>query len=382
MKKLITSKNFFLYSSFLFITAAVIISSLFVTSTLQSFETEKKQAEEKLVSLLQEKKQLQEELQSLQAVSSNVTELEETNKDQQKNIEELEKTVELLEDEAKALSDEINELKNEINQLKEELETRDNQSHSPPQRNDSNNNNPPKDNSNNKTTKVSTDVNAKKKVFLTFDDGPTTLTPLVLNTLAKYQAPATFFVIGQRMERSPEIVQRAYREGHMILPHSYTHDWSIYTSFETFYDDFYLAEKAYKNVLGFETPPIFRFPGGSSNHSSFRYGGEQFMPMLTVDIKEKGYTYVDWNVSSGDAGPVIGNPTKMKESIFQQSEGKDFIVLLFHDTAGNSAMLEILPDVISFYKERDYAFRSFRDVTNEELAYMERRLISNKPIIR
>lgn len=222
----------------------------------------------------------------------------------------------------------------------------------------------------------------ERKVFLTFDDGPTTLTPTILETLKEHQVKATFFTIGSRMELHPTIVQQTYKDGHMVLPHSYSHDYSIYTSFDTFYDDFYKAEEVYRSILGKYSPKIFRFPGGSSNHSSFQYGGEQFMPELTADIRQKGYYYIDWNITSGDAGPDAGNVDKLLENIVRQSNNQDFIVVLFHDTQPNTATAEILPDVIQYYKNHGYTFRTFKDITDEELQMMVDKKIANKQIKR
>ncbi|UCZ52776.1 polysaccharide deacetylase family protein [Bacillus shivajii] len=217
-----------------------------------------------------------------------------------------------------------------------------------------------------------------KTVYLTFDDGPTALTPQILDTLNEYDVNATFFTIGKRMEANPETTRRTYEEGNMILTHSYTHKYSIYESFDTFYHDLQLAEQAYEDVLGFEAPEILRFPGGSANHSSFNYGGEQFMPALTEDIKERGYHYIDWNVSSGDASDIYDQPEKMLNQIKAQSAGKNIVVPLFHDTARNEATAEILPDVIEFYKEEGYEFRTFRDITEEELNKMIEEGIANR----
>jgi peptidoglycan-N-acetylglucosamine deacetylase len=227
---------------------------------------------------------------------------------------------------------------------------------------------------------IATPPSKNKKVFLTFDDGPTTLTPQVLDILTEYDVQATFFTIGKRMEASPDLVRKTYQEGHMILPHSYSHDYAIYTTFETFYRDFKKAEEAYENVLGFKPPQIFRFPGGSSNQSSYQYGGKQFMPSLTVDVREKGYTYVDWNVTSGDAGPESYNQAKLLENVVTGSEGKDFIIVLFHDVSTNEATATVLPEVIQYYQKNGFTFRTFRDVTNEELKKMEELKLSNKTI--
>ncbi|WP_096439023.1 polysaccharide deacetylase family protein [Alteribacter populi] len=221
-----------------------------------------------------------------------------------------------------------------------------------------------------------------KKVFLTFDDGPTAITEDIVDTLNDYDVNGTFFTVGQRMEESPEISQRTYEEGNMILTHSYTHDYSIYESLDSFYEDLRLAEEAYENVLGFEAPQILRFPGGSSNHSSFNYGGEEFMTTLTEDIKDRGYHYIDWNVTSGDASDIYDQPDEMLKQIKATSADRDLVVPLFHDTARNEATAEILPEVIEFYKEEGYEFRTFADITDEELNEMMNKQIADKPVVR
>ncbi len=221
-----------------------------------------------------------------------------------------------------------------------------------------------------------------KKVFLTFDDGPSTLTPEILKILDENEVKGTFFTIGKSVEKNSMWVKQAYDEGHMVLPHTYSHDYAIYTTFETYYNDLELAKKAIEDVLDIEVPYIFRFPGGSSNHSSFKYGGEQYMPKLTVDVKEKGYYYIDWNVSSGDASSDYDKKDKIISNVLDGAKNKNLIVALFHDTARNTKMAEVLPEIILELKNQGYTFRTFRDITQDELDAMVKLKLANKPIIR
>lgn len=221
-----------------------------------------------------------------------------------------------------------------------------------------------------------------KKVFLTFDDGPTKLTPEILRILKEKDVLATFFTIGKNVEKNPQMVKQIYDEGHMVLPHSYTHDYSVYTTFESYYKDLEGAKKAIEDVLQIEIPYIFRFPGGSSNQTSFKYGGKQFMPELTEDVKEKGYYYIDWNVSSGDASPDYDKKEQMLLNVINGSQKKDYNVVLFHDTTRNTLMAEVLPEIIDYYKAKGYSFESFRDISQDELNIMVKHKIANKPIIR
>ena len=67
---------------------------------------------------------------------------------------------------------------------------------------------------------------AAKTAFITFDDGPSVITPQVLDTLKQLSVPATFFVIGRYLELNPAITQRAMAEGHAICLHNYSHDYA------------------------------------------------------------------------------------------------------------------------------------------------------------
>lgn len=359
------------------ISTSVILVMFFVTtifivvSTVQKSQEKSKQLSEKYEVLLDNYEKLLEERNQLQqSMDEKVYEGEQLGQEieeKQQIIDKLKYEIDRLEDEIKELTKELEVIGSSMNSNRDESDVgiQDNK----------------KDQKTNDTD-IQEQKEQTKKVFLTFDDGLSANTPAILDILGKENVPASFFVIGTEMEKYPSIVQRAYQEGHMILPHSYSHDYAIYTSFETFYDDLATIEQVYEDVLKVKPPKIFRFPGGSSNHSSFNYGGKQFMPMLTVDVKQKNYTYVDWNVSSGDTGSNRNNPNKMLDEIIKQSEGKDFIVLLFHDTGPNDGTVQVLPEVIKYYRENGYTFRSFRDITNEELKEMENRKITNKPIVR
>ncbi|ADH97902.1 polysaccharide deacetylase family protein [Salisediminibacterium selenitireducens] len=222
----------------------------------------------------------------------------------------------------------------------------------------------------------------ERAVYLTFDDGPTTMTPEILSILDEYDVPASFFVIGQRMEQRPELARETRDRGHGVYSHTYTHDYAIYRSFDAYYEDLALMERAYERVLGEEAPSLVRFPGGSSNHSSIEYSGESFMVELTEDILDRGYDYIDWNVSSGDASAIYDDPDAMFEQIVNQSQGHDVIVPLFHDTPRNEATAEILPDVITYFQEQGYSFYTLDNLEVHEIRQMEENRIMNRDVVR
>ena len=106
-----------------------------------------------------------------------------------------------------------------------------------------------------------------KTMYLTFDDGPSEEnTERVLDILKKRNIKATFFLVGENVERHPEIVRRIVREGHTIGIHCYNHDYkALYQSAETYVEDFEHARRVVYETCGVEAQ-MFRFPGGSINN--------------------------------------------------------------------------------------------------------------------
>lgn len=108
----------------------------------------------------------------------------------------------------------------------------------------------------------------EKRVFLTFDDGPTTsVTPLILDLLKQENIKATFFVLGNRAKANPDLIKREFEEGHYIANHGYTHKYSsIYSNSQTVLDEYNYTEGCIQEAL--QNPDyhsrVFRFPGGST----------------------------------------------------------------------------------------------------------------------
>ena len=104
-----------------------------------------------------------------------------------------------------------------------------------------------------------------KRVFLTFDDGPSENTSSILDTLENYNLKANFFVLGSRVEAMPEKVKEVYEKGHFIGNHGYSHVYeAIYASPQSVLDEYNKTNEAIKKAIGnneFNTK-IFRFPGG------------------------------------------------------------------------------------------------------------------------
>ena len=107
-----------------------------------------------------------------------------------------------------------------------------------------------------------------KRVFLTFDDGPSTsVTPYILDLLSEQNIKATFFVLGSKVEANPDLVKREYDEGHYIANHGYSHKYSeMYSSTQNVLDEYNKTNDLIKNAIGNQNynSLVFRFPGGSS----------------------------------------------------------------------------------------------------------------------
>ncbi len=140
----------------------------------------------------------------------------------------------------------------------------------------------------------------RKTIYLTFDDGPGPYTAKLLDILDQYNVKATFFTTSSKPAYT-SMIGEEYRRGHTVAIHTYTHAYStIYASTDAYWNDFNAQNNIIAQQTG-STTAIFRFPGGSSNTVSKSYC-PGIMTELTKEASAKGYTYFDWNVSSGDAG--------------------------------------------------------------------------------
>ncbi len=199
------------------------------------------------------------------------------------------------------------------------------------------------------------------KVYLTFDDGPSDLTPQVLDLLDKYDAKATFFVVHTDNETYTSYLKDIVERGHTLALHSYSHDYDkIYKSVDAFLEDF---EKVYTWVYE-ETgvrPTLFRFPGGSTN------GKTSVVNDIITEMERRGFIYYDWNVSSGD-GSNLTTTENILENVCTNVGSFDQPVVLMHDGAGKNATLKALPTLLKTLADERYEFCSL-DETLQPIQY-------------
>lgn len=198
--------------------------------------------------------------------------------------------------------------------------------------------------------------NRGKVAYLTFDDGPSNVTPRVLDTLKRHQVKATFFVIGNTTPQGIALYKRIVSESHAIGNHSFSHNYrEIYKSVSAFQRDIDKLNKLLEQTIQYR-PDILRFPGGSNNTVSYRAGGRYIMNKITSDITERGYQYFDWNVNSTDASPGKRTKADIVASVKKQAANHGQIIVLLHDGPGRWSTAEALPEIISYLKSRGYRF--------------------------
>ena len=180
-----------------------------------------------------------------------------------------------------------------------------------------------------------------RKVYLTFDDGPSCYTDEILNILKQYDVKATFFVIGKTDEESLAAYQRIVDEGHTLGMHSYSHKYQeIYQSVESYAGDLSKLQEFLYDTTGVWSR-YTRFPGGSSNQVS-----SVDMTELIVYLKEQGIQYFDWNISSGDAVAETLSVQTIVDNVMRDVTKHDTVIVLMHDAADKKTTVEALPIIL------------------------------------
>lgn len=191
----------------------------------------------------------------------------------------------------------------------------------------------------------------KKTAYLTFDDGPSDRTEEVLDILKENDINATFFLIGNQINKSTKkTLKRLVKEGNQVAVHTYCHEADcIYDSADTYYNDVMKAAKRIKKYTGVD-PKFYRFPWGSVNGYIKNYRKD-----IIMRLKKEGFEYCDWNVSGEDsirsprARQIINN-VKSNYKVYNEP------VILLHDANARKETVKALPVIIKMYKDAGYSF--------------------------
>ena len=197
-----------------------------------------------------------------------------------------------------------------------------------------------------------------KIAYLTFDDGPTSLTPKVLDVLKEYNVHATFFVNGVKVKGNAEILKRMIEEGHTIGNHTTTHKYeTLYSSLDNLKSEILDTNYRVYEATGY-TVKAFRFPGGSSNTQFMTYSPDTPLNSWLSMIHELGMEYYDWNVSSLDASGTYKSADQIYEAVINGTKNKTQITVLMHDVPNNQTTLEALPRIIETLLEQGYSIEA------------------------
>jgi cellulose synthase/poly-beta-1,6-N-acetylglucosamine synthase-like glycosyltransferase/peptidoglycan/xylan/chitin deacetylase (PgdA/CDA1 family)/spore germination protein YaaH len=209
---------------------------------------------------------------------------------------------------------------------------------------------------------------AKKKIAITFDDGPDPLwTPKILDILKEKNVPATFFVIGEYASLSPELLKREYAEGHEIGNHTYTHpnfEDPTKTTKTQIRWELNLTQRLIESAIGVKTI-LFRPPFGIDHQPE--YAEEVAQLPIAQDM---GYLIVGQKIDPHDWQLRDGQPIPAREivdGLLQQADQGNIVLL--HDGGGDrSQTVAALPLIIDALRERGYQFVSVPDLIGKTRA--------------
>ncbi|MDP2162171.1 MAG: polysaccharide deacetylase family protein [Flavobacterium sp.] len=184
--------------------------------------------------------------------------------------------------------------------------------------------------------------NSDKKVYLTFDDGPIPeITEWVLEQLKIYNCKATFFCIGNNIEKHPEIFNKLIAEGHAVGNHTFNHVKGWNTSNKAYLKEVeQCEEEIQKNASKNLQSKLFRPPYG------------KIKPLQSRKLRKLGYKIIMWDVLSADYKKEISKE-KCLENVLKNVESGSIIV--FHDSIKAFRNLEyVLPKTLQFLSENGY----------------------------
>lgn len=174
-------------------------------------------------------------------------------------------------------------------------------------------------------------------MFLTFDDGPIPeVTPLVISILKKYNVKATFFCVGENVQKYPEVFEQLLNNGHAVGNHTFHHVKAWKTDYKSYLSEVEQCNKLVKSNL-------FRPPHG------------QFTWKLAQTLK-KDFRIIMWSALSGDYNKTLSESQCLANAIKNTRPGA---IIVFHDSLKARERMEyVLPIYIEYCIKQGYSFRT------------------------
>ena len=189
-----------------------------------------------------------------------------------------------------------------------------------------------------------------RKIYLTFDDGPSSNTDAILDILKEYDVKATFFVVQHEGRNFERLYRRIVDEGHSLGMHSCTHVYTdLYSDRDAFMEDTEKLRNFLYLVTGVESD-IYRFPGGSTNRAT-----TMDMHVFADALSEEGIVFFDWNVSSRDATAGGASRESIISTVEREISKHGESIILFHDLGSKTTTVEALPAIIEYIQGLDDA---------------------------
>lgn len=182
-------------------------------------------------------------------------------------------------------------------------------------------------------------------IALTFDDGPhPRYTPRLLEILEAEDVPATFFMLGNMIEKYPEVARQVSLQGHEIANHAFTHDRLTRLDEDTIHDEVARTQELLEEVTGTE-PRLFRAPYGAVDTS------------VRNELRDQDLELVGWAVDPRDweRGKTSEAITAF---ILERTRGGDIILL--HDIHRRS--IDAVEDIIRGLKAKGFEFTTAGDL--------------------
>ncbi len=188
--------------------------------------------------------------------------------------------------------------------------------------------------------------NNTNTVYLTFDDGPIPeVTPWVLDTLKQFNAKATFFCIGENVQKHSAIFKSVLEEGHAIGNHTFHHLNGWKTPTEEYINNSEKFEEILNQVQNdsTSTKKLFRPPYGKMTSKQAH------------SLQKLGYKIIMWDVLSADFDPSISKEQCLKNVIKNTKKGS---IIVFHDSVkAGEKLLFALPKVLEYFSEKGFSFK-------------------------